>query len=68
MDINNYFKTPIWAEEKLEYLKSLTKATDKYIKAARTRDRKIIKCTTDFGYSSLATLLVEDNNFRDETI
>tara|TARA_R110000751_G_scaffold199363_1_gene304075 strand:+ start:193 stop:825 length:633 start_codon:yes stop_codon:yes gene_type:complete len=65
MDINNYFKTPIWSEEKLEYLKSLTKATDKYIKDARTRNRKIIKCNTDFGHSSHATLLPEDNNFRD---
>jgi hypothetical protein len=35
MDINNYFNTTIWSEQKPEFLKSLTKATNKYIKAAR---------------------------------
>jgi hypothetical protein len=35
MFINEYFKTPIWMEEKPEFVKSLTKATDKYIKEAR---------------------------------
>jgi hypothetical protein len=27
-----YFKTPFWFEEKLDFLKFLTKETDKYIK------------------------------------
>ena len=43
MYINKYFSTPIWNEEKPEFFKSLNKASDKYIKAARKRDKKIIK-------------------------
>tara|TARA_R100001377_G_scaffold73189_1_gene49097 strand:+ start:1838 stop:2470 length:633 start_codon:yes stop_codon:yes gene_type:complete len=65
MNINEYFKTPIWSEQKPEFLKSLTKATDKYIKASRIRDKKIIKATTDFGYSHHSTPLTQDNNFLD---
>ena len=65
MNINEYFKTPIWSEQKPDFLKSLTKATDKYIKKARTRDKKIIKATKDFGRSYHSTPLTNDNNFRD---
>tara|TARA_R110000803_G_scaffold24381_2_gene58870 strand:+ start:269 stop:832 length:564 start_codon:yes stop_codon:yes gene_type:complete len=32
MDKLNYFSTPIWAEEKPEFVKSLNKTSDKYIK------------------------------------
>ena len=42
MDKRNYFNTPIWAEEKPEFIKSLNKASNKYIKAARVRNKKII--------------------------
>jgi hypothetical protein len=35
MFIEEYFKTPIWFEEKLDFVKSLTKATDQYIKDAK---------------------------------
>ena len=35
MYINNYFSTPVWTEEKPEFVKSLNKAGDKYIKAAK---------------------------------
>jgi len=65
MNINEYFKTPIWSEQKPEFLKSLNKATNKYIKAARTRDKKIIKDTNDFGYSHHSTPLTNDNDFID---
>ena len=65
MNINEYFKTPIWSEQKPDFLKSLTKATDKYIKEARTRDKKIIKATKDFGWSHHSTPLTQDNNFLD---
>ena len=60
MFINEYFKTPIWSEEKPEFVKSLNKASDKYIKAARTRDKKIIKVTKDFGYSHHSTPLTNN--------
>ena len=38
MNINEYFKTPIWSEQKPDFLKSLIKSTNKYIKVARKRD------------------------------
>ena len=65
MNKNEYFKTPIWSEQKPDFLKSLTKATNKYIKEARTRDKKIIKATKDFGYSHHSTPLMHDNDFLD---
>ena len=37
MQINNYFSTPVWSEEKPEFVKSLNKASDKYIKEAKKR-------------------------------
>ena len=43
MFINEYFKTPIWSEEKPEFVKSLNKASDKYIKEARKNQKKYIK-------------------------
>jgi hypothetical protein len=49
MFIEEYFKTPFWFEEKLDFLKSLTKATDKYIKEAKEIRKKDIKMTNDFG-------------------
>ena len=65
MNINEYFKTPIWFEQKPEFLKSLTKATNKYIKAAKTREKKYIKKYGDFGRSYHSTPLTIDNDFRD---
>ena len=65
MYINKYFSTPIWNEEKPEFFKSLNKASDKYIKAARKRDKKIIKANKDFGTSHHSTPLVKDNDFLD---
>ena len=43
MFIHEYFKTPIWFEDKPEFVKSLTKATDKYIKEARDLRKADIK-------------------------
>ena len=43
MYINEYFKTPIWSEQKPEFVKSLNKASDKYIKKARETQKKYIK-------------------------
>jgi uncharacterized protein (TIGR02466 family) len=65
MYITEHFKTPIWTEQKPEFLTSLTKATNKYIKAARIRDKKIIKATKDFGNSHHSTPLTLDNDFLD---
>ena len=43
MYINNYFSTTIWSEEKPEFVKSLNKASNKYIKEARNREKKYKK-------------------------
>ena len=39
MFINNYFSTIIWNEDKPEFVKSLNKASNKYISDARKRKR-----------------------------
>ena len=49
MQINSYFPTIIWTEEKPEFVKSLNKASNKYIKDARAREKKFIKEHGDFG-------------------
>ena len=63
MYINEYFKTPIWSEDKPEFVKSLNKASDKYIKEARKRDKKNIKVNKDFGTSHHSSPLLKDNDF-----
>ena len=65
-----FFKTPIWVENKPEYLKSLTKASDKYIKEARkSKDvKEYIKHYGDFGTSYHSTPLTFDNDFLDKMI
>jgi uncharacterized protein (TIGR02466 family) len=60
-----YFKTPFWFEEKLDFLKSLTKTTDKYIKEAKELRKKDIKMTNDFGISYHSTTLLNDTKFKD---
>ena len=65
MNINEYFKTPIWSEQKPEFVKSLNKASDKYIKKARETQKKYIKQYGDFGTSYHSTPLTKDNDFLD---
>ena len=67
MFINNYFNTTIWSEEKPEFVRSLTKASNKYIKEARSfpEAKKHIKEFGDFGRSYHSTPLTKDNDFLD---
>ena len=65
MHIKEYFKTPIWSEQKPEFLKSTIKATNKYIKSAKNRNKKAIEKNKDFGMSYHSEPLLMDNNFRD---
>ena len=65
MQIHNYFPTPIWTEEKPEFVKSLNKASDKYIKEARKIQKKYIKQYGDFGNSYHSNSLLKDNDFLD---
>ena len=65
MNINNYFNTTIWSEQKPEFIKSLDKASNKYIKDSKNKQKKFIKEHGDFGTSYHSTPLTADNNFRD---
>ena len=65
MNINNYFNTTIWSEQKPEFIKSLNKASNKYIKDSKNKQKKFIKEHGDFGTSYHSTPLTADNNFRD---
>tara|TARA_Y100000401_G_scaffold54746_1_gene43055 strand:- start:166 stop:354 length:189 start_codon:yes stop_codon:yes gene_type:complete len=58
MEINEYFKTPVCVENKPEFVKSLNKASDKYInKAKKTIWKDYIKKHGDFGTSYHSTPL-----------
>ena len=65
MFINSYFPTVIWSEEKPEFVKSLNKASNKYISDARKREKEFIKKYGDFGRSYHSTPLTADNDFLD---
>ena len=68
MYINNYFNTSIWSEHKPEFVKSLNKASNKYIKQAKNfpETKKHIKKYGEFGISYHSTSeLMTDNNFLD---
>ena len=65
MYINEYFKTPIWNENKPEFIKSLNKASNKYIKESKKLNKKHIKKHGDFGLSHHSTPLTNDNDFLD---
>jgi uncharacterized protein (TIGR02466 family) len=65
MQITEYFKTPIWIEDKPEFVKSLNKASNQYIKDAKKREKEFIKKHGDFGRSYHSTPLTMDNKFLD---
>ena len=49
MFINNYFPTIIWSEDKPDFVTSLNKASNKYIKEARQREKEYIKNMVTLG-------------------
>ena len=67
MNIKNFFKTPMYSENKPEFLKSLNKASDKYIKKSKSSpmNKAYIKKFGDFGTSYHSTPLTHDNDFLD---
>ena len=65
METLNFFETPILAEQKPEFLNSLNKASDLYIKKAKERDKKLIKDSGDFGISYHSSPLLGDPKFSD---
>ena len=50
MFINNYFSTPVWSEQKPEFVKSLNKASNKYIKEAEIETKHILKNMVTLDY------------------
>ena len=48
--VDNYFTTPVWLFDKPEWVKSVNKVCDKYIKEAYKRDKDKVK-KGDFGWS-----------------
>ena len=65
MEKVEFFKTSIWVEQKPEFLKSLDKASNKYVADARKREKEYIKKHGDFGRSYHSTPLTADNDFLD---
>ena len=67
MHINNFFVTPIRNEIKTDFVKSLNKASDPYIKEAKkTKEAKAhLKAHGDFGRSWHSTQLMGDTQFMD---
>ena len=67
MFINHYFPTTIWSEKKPDFVKSLNKASDPYIKEARKskEGKKWLKENGDFGRSWHSTQLLQDTQFMD---
>ena len=62
---HSYFQTPLWIEHKPEFIKSLDKASNKYIKESRKEKKLHIDKFGDFGISYHSTPLTLDNNFLD---
>ena len=65
MHKHDYFSTPVWTEHKPEFLKSLNKASNEYIKAAREKNKQSIKENKDFGTSHHSTPVVNDTQFAE---
>ena len=65
MQASNYFPTTIWFDYKPEFLESLNKASDKYIKDAKKSKKEYIKQYGDFGTSYHSTTLIGDTKFLD---
>ena len=67
MHIQQVFKSVIWTDLKLDFLKSLDKASNKYIREAKkTKEAKqYIKKFGDFGRSFHSKPLLDDTDFWD---
>mgnify|MGYP005988965311 FL=1 len=65
MQASNYFPTTLWFDYKPEFLTSLNKASDKYIKNAKKFQKEYIKKHGDFGRSFHSPNLIGDTKFLD---
>ena len=60
--VDHYFSTPVWLFEKPEWVKSVNKACDKYIKEAYKRDKK---GKNDFGWSYHSSPLYREPKLKE---
>ena len=72
MEKHSHFSTPIWVEQKKEYVKSLNKASDKYIKESKkllkpqiNKRNKNFGNKGDMGQVFHSTTLINDPKFKD---
>ena len=65
MQASNYFSTTVWFDYKPEFLDSLNKVSNKYIKDAKKSKKEYIKKYGDFGTSFHSTALIGDTKFLD---
>lgn len=66
MIVSEYFKTPIWADDKPEWVKDLIKITDPHIKKAKKKNDKLIKKNknSDFGIVHHSDSLFNDKKLE----
>jgi uncharacterized protein (TIGR02466 family) len=60
---NHFFNTPIYFDEKKEWVKKLNTASDPYILKAKESNKKIVD--KDFGIAHHSEMLTEDINFTE---
>ena len=65
MHIENVFASPVWSEDKPEFIKSLNKASDFYVKDARKRNKSWTKKYGDFGGVHNTVSVTRKNDFLD---
>ena len=62
---NNFFTTPIYFEEKKEWVEKLNKTSDSYIEQAKEKEKSLSNCYKDFVKVYHSNSLMEDNNFKE---
>jgi len=62
---SNFFYTPIYFDEKKDWVDKLNKLSDPYIKEARDRNKPNLVNNKDFGIVHHSSYLINDNNFKE---
>ena len=65
MKAYHYFSTPIFAEEKPEFVTSLNKSSNKFISDSKKKEKHHIKKYGDFGKIYHSVQLTKENDFID---
>jgi|TARA_R110000803_G_scaffold129715_1_gene196925 uncharacterized protein (TIGR02466 family) len=65
MEAYHYFSTPIFAEEKPDFVNSLNKSSNKFINDSKKKEKYHIKKYGDFGKIYHSVQLTKENDFID---